>query len=116
MGGGGLALVLYGLCGKGVPAGAIGDEIKFLSARRIGDRFKSRPARISDRPWREALDNVGIVGRVLLDLAFEDGPAERALAAYEPIDDGGVRLQFHALLEAIDENGGDPGSCIGAAR
>src|SRR5690606_30990057 len=53
---------------EGVAAVAVGDEIELLGARRIGGRLQRRTSRIGDRTRRQPLDDVGVVGRRLLDL------------------------------------------------
>ena len=51
-----VALVLVVGLREGVAAGAVGDEIEVLGARRIGDRLERGAAGIGDRPRRQALD------------------------------------------------------------
>ena len=91
-----LLVLVVGL-GKDMAARAVGDEVEVLGAGRIGDRFKSGPARIGDRPRRQALDRIGVVGRRRVDLAAQDAAAERAFAADEAVHDRRVGLQLHPL-------------------
>src|SRR5205085_3836810 len=48
------------------------------------------------------------------DLAAQDAPAERALAADEAVDDRRVGLQLHPLGEPVDEHAGHPAALVGA--
>ena len=107
-------MLLVGLR-KSMAAGAVGDEIEFARARRIGRGFERGAAGIGDRSGRQAVDDIGVVGRRLLDLAFHDRPAERALAADQAINDRRIGLQLHFLLEPVDEDGGDPRALLGLA-
>src|SRR5215471_4764954 len=77
-----IALVLFERLREGVAAGAVSHEIEFLGARRIGNRFERRSPRIGNRPWRQAVDDIGVVGGCLFDLAAQNGPAECALTTY----------------------------------
>src|SRR5262249_22760184 len=105
-------LVLVVVFGEHVAAGAVGDEEDFLGARRVGGGFERGAARIGDRSGWQALDHIGVVRRRLADLALQDRPPERVLAADQAVDDGRVRLQLDPLLEAIDEHGGDAGALL----
>src|SRR5207244_12012762 len=67
--------------GKDMPAGAVGDEEHLLGARRIGGGLDRGAAWIGDRPGRQAVDDVGVVGGGRVLFALGDGMAERHLAA-----------------------------------
>ena len=51
--------------GKHVAAGAVGNEIEFLGARRIGNGFERRHARIGDRSGRKTVNHISVVRRRL---------------------------------------------------
>src|SRR5262245_19243239 len=102
--------------GEDVPARAVSHEIKVAGARRIGRRLQCGAARIGDRPRRQPGDDISIVWRRLLDFAAHDGPSEGALPPDKAIDDRGIRLKLHLLLEPVDEHRGDPAALVGAAR
>ena len=108
-------LVLLVVVGEGVAAGAVGDEKQFLGARRIGGGFERGAARIGDRPRRQPVDDIGVVGRRLLDLVALDRPPERALAADQPVDDRRIGLQLHLLPQPVDEHRGHPRALLGLA-
>src|SRR5690242_20013313 len=101
-------LMLLVCLGEGMAAGAVRDEKQFPCAGRICRRLERRAARIGDRSWRQAVDNVGIVWRRVFDFAFHYRAPKRAFAPDKPVDDCWVRLQLHLLFQPIDENGGDP--------
>jgi transposase len=71
-----ILLVLLVAVGKGMPAGAVGHEIQLLGPRRIGGGFERGAAGVGDRPRRQPVDHVGVVGRRLLDLAPLDRPSQ----------------------------------------
>ena len=96
-------LVLSITIRKYMTAGSVGNEVEFLGARRIGGGLQRRAARISDRPRRQAINRISIVRCRLFNLTLEDRPAQRPLAASQPVNDRRVRLQPHLALEAIDE-------------
>src|SRR6516162_9318484 len=79
-----LLMLVVGL-GEGVTAGAIGDEIEVAGARRVGGGLERGAAGIGDRPGRQAVDHIGIVGRGLGNFAALDWPPQRALAADHPV-------------------------------
>src|SRR5438105_1789862 len=87
--------VLLVAFGKGVPAGSVGDEVKLLRASRTGGSLDGGTARIRDRPGRQTVDDVGVVGRRLGYLAFGQRMPERALAEDEAVNDRRIRLQLH---------------------
>ena len=101
--------------GKGMSAGAIGDEEQVAGAGRIGGRLQRGAAGIGDRPRRQTLDHIGVVGRRLRDLGTLDRPPQRAPAAHQPVDDGRIGLQLHLLPQPVGEDGGDPAALVGAA-
>ena len=96
-------------------AGTIRHEVEIAGARRIGRGLQRGPPGIGNRSWRQAVDYIGVIGRGLRDFAALDRPAQRPLAAHQPIDDGRVRLQFYLLPQAIDKYRGDPAPLIGLA-
>ena len=93
-------------------AGAVGDEEQVAGARRVGGGFQRGAAGIGDRARRQAVDDIGVVGRRLRDFAALDRAAQRALAADDAIDDGRVGLQLHLLAQAIDEHRGDAAALV----
>ena len=113
---GDVLLVLVVGVAEGVAAGAVGDEEQIAGARRIGGGFQRGPPRIGDRPRRQAVNHIGVVGRRLLDFAALDRPAQRALAADQPVDDGRIRLQLYLLPQPIDEYRGDPAALVRPCR
>src|SRR5882757_2791970 len=60
--------------GKDMAAIAVGDEIEIVGLRRVGDRFQRRAARAGDRRRRQALDQIGVVRRLLVDVGLVDRP------------------------------------------
>src|SRR6202022_3933693 len=88
-------LVLVVSFGESVPAAAVGDEEQVAGTRWIGSSLKRSAAGIGDRSGRQAVDDVSIVRRRLLNFAALDRPAQRSLAADQPIDDGRIGLQLH---------------------
>src|SRR5262249_861323 len=96
-------LVLVEALGETMPAGTVGDEKEIFGARGAGGGLERRLAGIGDRPRRQAVDYVGVVAGLELDVGARDRPAERPLPADNAVDDRRVRLQLHSLLEPIDE-------------
>src|SRR4029077_4291885 len=76
--------------GKGLAAGTVGDEEQVAGARRIGRGFQRGASGIGDRAARQSFDHIGVVGRRLQYLAALDRTSQRALAADQPVDDGGI--------------------------
>src|SRR5690606_4220204 len=95
--------------------GALGDDVEIIVGVGIGDRPKRIDARIGDRRRRQAVDLVGIIGRLRLDLGSTDAAVELGLALGDAIDDGGVGLQAHAFAQPIDEDCGHLGTFAGDA-
>jgi hypothetical protein len=85
-------------------AGPIRREVKLLRARGSGGSFDRGAARIGYRTRRQTIDDIGVVGRWLGNVASGEWPTKRSFAEYEAVDDGGVRLQLHLLLSSIDEH------------
>jgi hypothetical protein len=92
---------------EGMAAAAIGDE-KILSRHGMQHGLDRRQPRIADRPRRQSLEEVGVVGFFTWVRAADLSP-QRSLAIGDDIDDRGVGLQ-HAAAQAIDEDAGDMGS------
>src|SRR5262249_40353970 len=90
--------VLVVALGKRVSTGAVGHEIEVLRARRIGGGLDRAATRVGDRPGRQAVDDVSIVGRRLRYLALGERMAEGSFAEDETVDDGGIRLQLHLFF------------------
>ena len=86
---------------EGMATGAIGNEVEVFRLGRIEYRLNRRPSRIGDRCWRQSLDFIRIVGRLLLQLTLENTPAERTLAADNPVNDGRIGLQRDTLFKPI---------------
>src|SRR5262245_51397657 len=102
--------------GEGMSAGVVGHEIEFLRARRIGGGLDRGAPRIGNRPGRQAVDDISVVGRRLRYLALGERMAERSLAEDETVDDGRIRLQLHFLLEPIGQHRRDARALFGLAR
>ena len=102
--------------GEDVAAGSVRDEIEVLAAGRIGDRLERRLARIGDRPRRQAVDDVGVVGRRLVELGLGDRVAERSLAEHQAVNDRRIGLEPHVLLQPVDEDAGDARPLVRLAR
>ena len=98
-----LHVLIVGLS-EGVSAGAVGHEIELLRTRRIGGGLDRGATGIGNRPGRQAVDDIRVIGRGLGNLALGQRVAERAFAEDETIDDGRVRLQLHLLLEPIRQH------------
>ncbi len=60
---GDVPVVLVERSGKGVAAGAVGDEVELVAARGCSTARQRRAAGIGDRPRRQPVDDVGVVGR-----------------------------------------------------
>jgi len=71
---------------------ALGDEVEIVVAIGIGDGLEGVDARIGDGRRREAVDLVGVIGRLCVDFRTAQAAAERRLALGDAIDDGRVRL------------------------
>jgi hypothetical protein len=71
--------------------------------------------RLTDPTGRQSVNDVGIIGRRLLDFAAHDRPAQRALPADQPLDNSRIGLQPHVLLQAVDEHRGDALAFVAAA-
>src|SRR5262249_12473611 len=97
-------------------AGAVGDEEKLLGARRVGGGFGRRAARVGDRPRRQAIDHIGVVAGLEVEIRPRDRTAEAAFAAHGALYAGRVRLQAQALVVPIAEHGRAPGAFLGLAR
>ena len=102
-----ILLVLLVIFREHMSAGAVGDEIELLGARRLGGRLERGAARIGNRRRRQAIDHIGVVRRRLLDFAAHDRASQRPFAADQTIDDGRIGLQLHLLLQAVDEDRSD---------
>ena len=109
-------LMLVERLGEGVAAGPVGDEIEILRARGIGDRLHRRLAGIGDRPGRQTVDDVGVVGRRLIEFALGYAVPERSLAADQAVDDRRIGFELHPLLQAVDEDAGDMRALVRLAR
>ena len=72
--------------GKGMAAAAIGHEIKITRIGWIEDRFERSPAGVGDGSGRQAVNLVGIVGRVGFQIVLGQTAIKLALAAHEPIN------------------------------
>src|SRR5690606_33173609 len=69
------------------------------------NRLERGPARIGNRRRRQAVDDVGVVGRRLVDVGTVDRTVGRlALAAEQAVHDRRVGLQAHALAEPVEED------------
>src|SRR5207244_9802274 len=88
---------------ESVSTGAVGHEIEFLRARRIGGGLDRSATGVGNRSGRQAVDDVGVVGSGLRYLALGERMPERPLAEDETVDDGWIRLQFHRSEEHTSE-------------
>ena len=107
--------VLLKRISEDVASGSVRHEIKVLAASWVGDCLQRRLAGIGNGPRREALDDVGVVGRGLIEIGPRDRAAERALAEREPVNDGRIGLEPHTFLQPVDEDAGDPRALVGFA-
>ena len=94
------SIVLIEARREDVAAGAVGDEIEVLGLGRLQHRLDRRAPRIGDRRRRQAIDLIGVVRGLAVELFLLDGMVEHALAAHQPVDDGRVGLQPHLLALA----------------
>ena len=101
---------------ESVAARSVGDEIDFLGRRRIGDGLERRLAGIADRARRQAADDIGVIGRRLLQFRLADRMSQGALAEDEAVNDRRIGLEFHMTPQTIDEHGGDPWTFVRLAR
>jgi hypothetical protein len=60
--------VILVIFGEGVATGAVGDEEQVTGARRIGHGRERGSTRVGDRTRRQAVDSVGIVGGLDLQI------------------------------------------------
>ena len=84
---GDIFLMLIQCFGERMPSGSVGDKIEVLAPCRIGDRFQRRLAWVANRPRRQALNDIGVIGRGLIEVGPGDAAAERALALRQAVDD-----------------------------
>ena len=98
-----------------MPAGAIGDKIQFFGLRRIDHGFQSGAAGIADRRGRQRGDHIGVVRRLRFNIAAGDGTAQTAFAADQTVNDGGIGLQPHFLVEPVQKHPCDARAFIGLA-
>ena len=80
-------LMLIQCRGERMPSGSVGDKIEVLAPCRIGDCFQRRLARVANRSRRQALDDIGVIGRRLIEIGSRYAAAERALALRQAVDD-----------------------------
>src|SRR5258708_19402941 len=100
---------------ESVSAGAVGNEIELLRARRIGGGLDRSATGIGNRSGRQAVDDVSVVGSGLRYLALGERMPERPLAEDKTVDDGWIRLQFHPLLEPVGQHRRDARALLGLA-
>ena len=72
--------------GEDMPAGSVGDKVEILAVSRVRDRFERRPAGVANRSGRQPVDDVGVIGRRLVQVGLGDAAAERALAQRQAVD------------------------------
>ena len=100
---------------EGVPTAAVGYEIEIVGLGRVQSRFDGGLARVADRSRGEALDLVGVVRVLGVDLGLLDRLAPLHRPAIEPIKYSRVRLQLHAFAQAIDKHARNLLALIGTA-
>src|SRR5262245_18749517 len=103
-----ILLVLHVIVRENVATAAVGDEIEFLGARRIRGCFERGAAWVRDGSWWQAIHDIRIVWRWLVNFTPQNGTAQRPFASGQPVDDGGVSLKSHPACQPIDEHGGNP--------
>src|SRR5262249_39669244 len=108
-------LMLCVVIRKNVAAGAIGNEIELLGACRICGSLERSSAGISDRPWRQTIDDISVIGCRLFNLAPQDRATQRTFTACQPVDDCRIRLKAHSAPKAIDKDGSNPRALVRSA-
>jgi hypothetical protein len=83
-----------------VAARAVGDEVEVVALHRIEHGLQGRLARIGDRRRRQAVDQIGVVGRLALQFRLADATAQRPSAG-QAVDDGRVAAQADALRRRL---------------
>ena len=96
-----------------VTAIPLGHEIEAVTLLRMKDRVDGLASRQGYGRWRQALVDVGVVGRVAAQVGAGEIAVERISQA---VDDGRVRLQHHPMVQAADEHTGDGRSLGGQIR
>src|SRR5262249_36354244 len=100
---------------EGVSSSSVGDKIQLLRARWIRGGFDRGTTGIGDGPGRQAVDDVGVIGRRLGDLALGERVTKPALAEGETVNDGGIRFYLHFLLVPIGRYRGYARALLGFA-
>ena len=82
---------------------AVGDEVQRVEIRRSKRGLYRTAAGIADRPGRQPVHHVGVVRRLYLQVVVRQPPLPVArLRGAERVLRGGVRLQRHLLVVAVD--------------
>jgi len=97
-----LLVLLVTFC-KSMSAGAVGDKIEILRACWIGGSRNRSAAGSGDGTRRKAVNDIGVVWRGLRDVSLAQRPPKRTLDEDDTLNNRGIRLQLHLLLEAIRE-------------
>src|SRR6476469_4002284 len=98
-----VAIVLVDVRREDVPTLPVGDEIQRAVTRRRRHRGEDRGAPgIADRSRRQAGDDVGVVGRIRLQVGARELATLHALAAGHAVDRRRIALQLHLEPQAID--------------
>lgn len=103
-----IAVVFLQRAGKCVTTTAIGDEIQGVAVGRVDDRFNRRHTGSCNRSRRQAVDAIGIVGVIGRKVGARQSTLQAALAVGQAIGNRRVRLQAHALFQAVQEHRRDP--------
>src|SRR6202020_1919224 len=61
-------LMLIQCFGERMPSRSVGDKIEVLTPCRFRDRFQRRLARVANRPRRQAVNDVRVIGRRLIEV------------------------------------------------
>ena len=85
--------------------GRIGAEEDVMVRIRMQHGFQASLGRAGNGPGRQAVILIGIVGRVYQQVRLEDAPG----LVVEAISDGGIGLEFHARVQAVQVNRSDGG-------
>src|SRR5688572_18906004 len=82
----------------------------------MGNSLKGVTTRIGNRTRRETINCICIIWRGLFDIRLQDCAVRRAaFSSKETIEDRRIRLQAHALVQPVDEYGGNTRALISLA-
>ena len=75
-----------------MPASSVGHEVEIPAAGGVGDRFERRLAGVANGPERQTVNNIGIIGRRLIQVRLCDAAAKRALSERQAVYDRRIGL------------------------